>query len=317
MSQGASNISGANNIPLGVRSEAGYLAAAASTLGGISLLNPSYHLGDNAPPPPVSENVYEWSQNIVLGSLDPWLNGKFEPQGTLKRTLDNDDDHENNNKKPKLDIVLVQGLKRSAEEEVQVSDGKKAKLEPSLDIDAPNPQTVVTTMTSTTQASQNPINLKKDANRLRKGLLKISKCQTCDILISYRDSKTLENHIENCVKYSNWLIIQDQYQCKVCQEKMTVWTSAFDHVEKMHYKPQLEMEKKAAAIRQLSYAKLQIEHIVDNVHTDIIEKISVENHSSELRLAINELRGVLAIQLKRLRDFEGDENEKKKVKVYH
>ena len=175
-------------------------------------------------------------------------------------------------------------------------------------------------MTSTTQASQNPINLKKDANRLRKGLLKISKCQTCDILISYRDSKTLENHIENCVKYSNWLIIQDQYQCKVCQEKMTVWTSAFDHVEKMHYKPQLEMEKKAAAIRQLSYAKLQIEHIVDNVHTDIIEKISVENHSSELRLAINELRGVLAIQLKRLRDFEGDENEnvaKKKVKVYH
>lgn len=143
MSRGASKISGANNIPLGVRSEAGYLAAAASTLGGISLLNPSYHLGDDAPPPPLSENVYEWSQNIVLGSLDPWLNGKFEPQGSLKRTLDNDDDHENNNKKPKLDIVLVQGLKRSAEEEVQVSDGKKAKLEPSLDIDAPNPQTVL------------------------------------------------------------------------------------------------------------------------------------------------------------------------------
>ena len=121
MSRGASKISGANNIPLGVRSEAGYLAAAASTLGGISLLNPSYHLGDDAPPPPVSESVYEWSQNIVLGSLDPWLNGKFEPQETLKRTLDNDDDYENNNKKPKLDIVLVQGLKRSAEEEVQVS----------------------------------------------------------------------------------------------------------------------------------------------------------------------------------------------------
>jgi len=44
-------MSGANNIPLGARSGGGSLAAAASTLGGVSLLNPAY-LGDDAPPPP-------------------------------------------------------------------------------------------------------------------------------------------------------------------------------------------------------------------------------------------------------------------------
>jgi len=44
-------MSGANNIPLGARSGGGSLAAAASSLGGISLLNPAY-LGDDAPPPP-------------------------------------------------------------------------------------------------------------------------------------------------------------------------------------------------------------------------------------------------------------------------
>ena len=44
-------MSGANNIPLGSRNTGGSLAAAASSLGGVSLLNPSY-LGDDAPPPP-------------------------------------------------------------------------------------------------------------------------------------------------------------------------------------------------------------------------------------------------------------------------
>lgn len=51
MSRGGGGMSGANNIPLGARSGGGSLAAAASSLGGISLLNPAY-LGDDAPPPP-------------------------------------------------------------------------------------------------------------------------------------------------------------------------------------------------------------------------------------------------------------------------
>ena len=51
MSRGGGGMSGANNIPLGARSGGGSLAAAASTLGGVSLLNPAY-LGDDAPPPP-------------------------------------------------------------------------------------------------------------------------------------------------------------------------------------------------------------------------------------------------------------------------
>ena len=148
---------------------------------------------------------------------------------------------------------------------------------------------------------QDCLNLEKGANGIKKRLLKMSKCQTCNILIAYRDSKTFETHIQNCVKYSKWLIIQDQYQCKICQEKMTVWTSAFDHVEKMHYNPQLEMEKKAAALRRLSYAKIQIQHIIDNVHTDIIDKMDAEEQSSEIPLAISELGKVLEIQLKRLK----------------
>ena len=82
---------------------------------------------------------------------------------------------------------------------------------------------------------------------------------------------------------------------------MTVWTSAFDHVEKMHYNPQLEMEKKAAALRRLSYAKIQIQHIIDNVHTDIIDKMDAQEQSSEIPLAISELGKVLEIQLKRLK----------------
>ena len=46
MSRGSGGMSGANNIPLGSRSQGGSLAAAASSLGGISLLNPSYLGGD-------------------------------------------------------------------------------------------------------------------------------------------------------------------------------------------------------------------------------------------------------------------------------
>ena len=136
-----SRLSGANNVPLGARSEGGgSLKAAASTLGGMSLLNPAY-LGDDAPQPSASEKINELSQSIILGPIDPWSNGELESQGTLKRTRYIDEDYENNNKKRKLDID--QGLKRTAEEKVRVNDGKKAKLEPRLNIDAPNPQTVL------------------------------------------------------------------------------------------------------------------------------------------------------------------------------
>lgn len=53
MSRGGGGISGANNIPLGSRSGTGggSLAAAASGLGGISLLNPSYLKETDEPPP--------------------------------------------------------------------------------------------------------------------------------------------------------------------------------------------------------------------------------------------------------------------------
>ena len=49
MSRGSGGMSGANNIPLGSRSQGGSLAAAASSLGGVSLLNPSYLDGGEPP----------------------------------------------------------------------------------------------------------------------------------------------------------------------------------------------------------------------------------------------------------------------------
>ena len=91
-------MSGANNIPLGSRGGGGSLAAAASTLGGVSLLNPSYLDGENhsAPGsgrrskfgPPVDGKTFQasWSHFVLIlkghilqeldlhRSLTPWTN---------------------------------------------------------------------------------------------------------------------------------------------------------------------------------------------------------------------------------------------------
>lgn len=56
MSRNGAGMSGANNIPLGSRSSGGSLAAAASSLGGVSLLNPSYLSGQESNGSPSSSS---------------------------------------------------------------------------------------------------------------------------------------------------------------------------------------------------------------------------------------------------------------------
>lgn len=147
-------MSGANNIPLGSRGGGGSLAAAASTLGGVSLLNPSYLDGENhsAPgsgrrskfgppvdgigPPPVvdslDEPVRKRPNMDVINSINAALKGRNSSSSVDSSRKDDKESREERRRKrksrwggqettektfiPGMPTMMPQGLSKDQEE---------------------------------------------------------------------------------------------------------------------------------------------------------------------------------------------------------